>query len=64
MNKYNSKSLEKIEKYKREVLRDLLVKLSKESQKLFNRMYGDIYTIPEENIDRAIAQCERTEIKQ
>ncbi len=41
-------------------LHGLLDQCTKEQQAFFDRMYGSRDTIPEEKIDWAIQQCERT----
>ena len=46
--------------YKKAQLHGLLDQCTKEQQAFFDRMYGSRDTIPDEKIDWAIQQCERT----
>ena len=46
--------------YRKTQLHNLLDQCTKEQQAFFDRMYGSRDTIPEEKIDWAIQQCERT----
>lgn len=55
-----SESLKQIEDYRRQVLADLLAQCTLEQIDLFNRMYGSIEDIRDDQIDWAIQQCERT----
>lgn len=55
-----SVALEKIRKFRKQVLVDLYNQCTEPQQALFNRMYGSIDKIPEEKINWAIQQCERT----
>ena len=55
-----SKTLDKIELYKKSELQTLLSQCTEPQQKMFARMYGDIATMPNEKVDWAIQQCERT----
>jgi hypothetical protein len=56
----NSDALKKIEDFRKRALIDLYDQCIPEQQNMFNRMYGSIDTIPNEKIDWAIQQCERT----
>ncbi len=56
-----SEALEKIDKYKREVLKELLSQCTEKQQEFFDHMY--IYGIdhmPKDKINWAIIQCENT----
>ena len=60
-----SKALDEIYTYKRTILADLLHKCTEEQQERFSRMYPetDVKSFPEENLNWAIQQCERTVAK-
>jgi len=60
MSVTKSESLAQIEDYRRQILKDLYVQCNEAQQSLFNRMYGSVEIIPDEKIDWAIQQCERT----
>ena len=55
-----SKTLNEIKDFKKEKLIELLNQCTKKQQTFFDRMYGSRDTIPEEKIDWAIQQCEKT----
>lgn len=55
-----SESLKRIKKFKKKILRELYDQCTEGQQDLFNRMYGSIQVIPEEKVELAILQCERT----
>jgi len=55
-----SKTLDDIKIYRHDMLRNLLSQCTESQINLFNRMYGSIDTIPDEKINWAIQQCERT----
>jgi len=55
-----SEALDDIKDYRKTVLTELLGQCTPKQQDLFNRMYGSLEAIPEEKIDWAIQQCERT----
>lgn len=56
----NSNTLERLRIQKHEALKDLLKQCTEPQIQLFNRMYGSVDIISEDNIDRAIQQCEQT----
>jgi hypothetical protein len=56
----NSQSLEKIENYKKKILKELLNQCTEEQKAFFNRMYVSVEKISENKIPQAIRQCERT----
>jgi hypothetical protein len=58
-----SDGLDRIDKFKRNLLKELLSKCTEPQINLFNRMYKSIEEIPDENIPWAIQQIERTIIK-
>ena len=49
--------------YRKAQLHELLDQCTEEQRAFFDRMYGSRDTIPEEKIDWAIQQCERTIVK-
>ncbi len=53
-----SEALEKIRKFRRQVLVDLYNETTTEQQAFFNKLYGSTTTIKEKQIDWAIQQCE------
>ena len=55
-----SEALNKIRDYRKKSLIDLYDQLTPVQQDLFNRMYVDVEEIPDDKIDWAIQQCERT----
>lgn len=55
-----SEALNKIKDYRKKSLIDLYDQLTPAQQDLFNRMYIDVKEIPDDKIDWAIQQCERT----
>lgn len=55
-----SENLKKVEEYKRQILQELYDQQTDAAKDLFNRMYVSVDEIPEEKIDWAIQQCERT----
>jgi hypothetical protein len=55
-----SEALKRIDDFRRQTLIDLYNRCTQEQQNLFNRMYVSVETIPDEKIDWAIQQCERT----
>ena len=55
-----SKISDKITAYKMTELHKLLNQCTEEEEAKFDRMYGSRDTIPEDRIDWAIYQCERT----
>jgi hypothetical protein len=55
-----SETLEKLKRQRRSALRDLLYQCTEDQIALFNRMYISVEMIPDEKIDWAIQQCERT----
>ena len=55
-----SEALEKIHKFRRQILTGLYNQCTLGQQSLFNHMYGSLTTIPETKIDWAIQQCENT----
>ncbi len=55
-----SESLQKIKDYKMQILRSLYNQCTEPQQVLFCRMYKSVDEIPEDRIDWAIQQCERT----
>ena len=55
-----SKTLKEIENFKRQKLKELYNMCTIPQQKFFNKMYGSLDDVPEENINWAIQQCERT----
>ena len=65
MKKYkeNSPTLKHINDYRKDQLRKLLSQCTSEQQAFFDRMYVSIDVIPDEKIDWAIKQCERTIVK-
>lgn len=58
--KTKSDELKKIEDFRRQTLIDLYKQCTPEQQNVFNLMYMSITEIPDEKIDWAIQQCERT----
>jgi hypothetical protein len=50
----------KVSKFKLDLLKDLLHQCTVNQQERFHSIYGDINKIPEEKIDLAIIQCEKT----
>ena len=58
--KTKSEALKKIENFRKQTLVDLYNQCTPEQQSVFNRMYVSIMEIPDEKIDWAIEQCERT----
>lgn len=58
-----SESLENIKNFRKDTLKKLLDQCTEPQQQIFNRMYGSLAEIPDEKIDWAIQQCERTIIK-
>jgi hypothetical protein len=58
--KTRSEALKRIEDFRRQTLIDLYNRCTPEQQNLFNRMYVSVTDIPDEKIDWAIQQCERT----
>ncbi len=56
-----SEALEKIEKYKRDILRELFSQCTEKQQEFFDHMYAyGIENMPEDKINWAIKQCENT----
>lgn len=55
-----SEALNKIKDYRKKSLIDLYNQLTPVQQDLFNRMYVGVGEIPDNKIDWAIQQCERT----
>lgn len=55
-----SEALNKIKDYRKKSLIDLYDQLTPAQQDLFNRMYVGVEEIPDDKIDWAIQQCERT----
>lgn len=55
-----SEALDKIAKFRYDILRDLLSQCTEEQIEVFNRMYVSIDRIEDDQIDWAIQQCERT----
>ncbi len=55
-----SETLNKIKDYRKKLLIDLYNQLTLAQQDLFNRMYVGVEEIPDDKIDWAIQQCERT----
>lgn len=55
-----SEALDKIRNFKSQILQELYDQCTPEQQQLFNRMYESTDQIPEDKIDWAIQQCERT----
>lgn len=53
-------TLEKIDNYKKQCLKELLDQCTEDQQKLFFRMYESIDKIPDEQFNWAVKQCERT----
>lgn len=53
-------ALHKVIEFKRDIIKDFLAQCTKEQVNLFNRLYGSVDTIPENKMDWAIEQCERT----
>lgn len=51
---------EKTTEFKREEIRKLLVQCTEKEIAFFNRLYGSIDAIPEENMNCAYGQCKRT----
>lgn len=60
MSKENSYTLNKIKKFRRDSLQELLSQCTPDQISIFNRMYKSIDDIPDEKIDWAIQQCENT----
>ena len=58
--KTKSDTLKKIENFRKKRLVDLYNQCTPEQQNVFNRMYVSITEIPDEKIDWAMQQCERT----
>ena len=56
-----SEALDKIDKYKRDILRELLSQCTEKQQEFFDHMYiYGIEKMPKEKLDWAITQCENT----
>lgn len=55
-----SEALDKIKSYRKQTLVDLYNQCTVGQQGLFNRMYGSTDKIPDEKVDWAIQQCEKT----
>jgi hypothetical protein len=55
-----SPTMEKIDKFKRQFIKELLSQCTEEQQALFKRMYGSVDTMDEKNMAWAIHQCEAT----
>ena len=55
-----SKALARVIEFKRQMMRDFLAQCTGAQVDLFNRMYGSVDKIPENKMDWAIQQCERT----
>ena len=53
-------TLDRIMAFKKAQLHRLLDQCTKEQEAKFDRMYGSRDTIPEDRVDWAIHQCERT----
>jgi hypothetical protein len=58
-----SKALARVTEFKRQMMRDFLAQCTEAQVDLFNRMYGSVDKIPEDKMDWAIQQCERTVAK-
>ena len=59
-----SENLKKVKDYRKQLLQELYDQQTDAAKDLFNRMYVSVDKIPEEKIDWAIQQCERTLEKQ
>jgi hypothetical protein len=55
-----SESLDKIKKYRKQILTELYNQCTESQQTKFNLLYGSLETISEDKIDLAIQVCERT----
>ena len=55
-----SENLKKVKDYRKQLLQELYDQQTDAAKDLFNRMYVSVDEIPEEKIDWAIQQCERT----
>ena len=60
MDRRMSETLDRLKKEKKDALKGLLDQCTEKQVSFFNQMYGSFETIPEEKIDWAIQQCERT----
>jgi len=59
-NCMKSEGLEKIRKFRRQVLVDLYNETTLDQQAFFNKLYGSTTAIKETQIDWAIQQCENS----
>lgn len=50
----------KVTGFKRELVRELLDKCTEDQKDFFNRLYGSIADIKEEDMRQAYCQCKRT----
>ena len=55
-----SRALNKIEDFKRTILSKLYYKCTERQRHVFNRMYGSLNGVRDDQIDWAIQQCEKT----
>ena len=55
-----SEALKSIKAFKQKTLEDLYNQCKPKQQEFFHRMYKSIKNFPEDKIDCAIQQCERT----
>ncbi len=51
---------DKVDKFKRNEIRKLLIQCTKEQQDFFHRLYGKVEKIHDIKLDAAILICERT----
>jgi len=55
-----SEALNKIKQYRQQILEGLYNQCTPKQQALFKQMYGSVKKVPDDKIDWAIQQCERT----
>lgn len=55
-----SESLKTIERFKKQILTELYLKLKEKQRRIFDDHFGSVGAIQKEKIERAIILCERT----